>query len=350
MRSKLLCFLPVLLAVPALSQPAITNITNNYSYIPPGFTSSGIAQGSIFAIFGTNLATSTSKLQSVPLQTTVDGVSVTVTVNGVTTRPLIYYVSPVQIAAVLPSTTPVGTAAVKVANGAQTSAAFTMEVVKATFGILTMTGSGWGQAAAYDSRWGLLSAYNAVAAGEYITIWGSGAGPIAGDETLVPVPADLTSSPMTVEIGGKPATVLYHGRSSAPGLDQINVVIPQGVYGCQTNVVVKTGGFSSNSTTIPVALTGHDCTDTSAYPRMTNPASSSGSIFVGHSESSSMSHGTSVPAGRTITEDFSASFQKYGPREALISALGWKRAAYRRRLLSLRFGLAADRRGFRKPG
>jgi uncharacterized protein (TIGR03437 family) len=48
------------------------------------------------------------------------------------------------------------------------------------------------------------------------------------------------SLPVTVQIGGKPATVTYAGASGGlPGLDQIDVVIPDGVTGA-ASIVVKT--------------------------------------------------------------------------------------------------------------
>jgi hypothetical protein len=52
-------FLPLFLlaAAPALSQPAITGLLNNYSYILPSLPNYGIAEGSIFIITGTGLAT-----------------------------------------------------------------------------------------------------------------------------------------------------------------------------------------------------------------------------------------------------------------------------------------------------
>src|ERR1035438_6606257 len=71
-------------------QPVITGLLNNYSFVQPGLPNYGIAQGSIFDIFGTNLAGGYTPLQSVPLTTTLLGVSANVMVNGVT-FPLILY-------------------------------------------------------------------------------------------------------------------------------------------------------------------------------------------------------------------------------------------------------------------
>ncbi len=101
--------------------PTITAIQNNYSYILPGLPNYGIAPGTLFIIKGSGLATATTPvLQSsaapgIPKQ--LNGASVTVTVNGVTTNPGLYYAIGTQIAAVLPASTPVGTGTITVTNG-----------------------------------------------------------------------------------------------------------------------------------------------------------------------------------------------------------------------------------------
>jgi uncharacterized protein (TIGR03437 family) len=54
--------------------------------------------------------------------------------------------------------------------------------------------------------------------------------------------------PVTVLIGGQPAAVQYAGQSGGfPGLDQINVVLPQGVVGAAQVLVTTTGGATSRS-------------------------------------------------------------------------------------------------------
>jgi len=83
----------------ARAQPiSLDNLVNNYGFILPFLPKWSIAQGSIFALFGTNLAGSTAA-QNVPLQTSFGGVTVSVTVNGTTTQAIPYYVSPGQITA-----------------------------------------------------------------------------------------------------------------------------------------------------------------------------------------------------------------------------------------------------------
>ena len=100
-------------------QPVITGLLNNYSFVRPGLPNYGIAQGSIFDIFGMNLAGGRAPLQSVPLPVTLLGVSANVTVGNVTVPLILYFVQPSQIAAILPSRTPAGNGQITVNNNGQ---------------------------------------------------------------------------------------------------------------------------------------------------------------------------------------------------------------------------------------
>ena len=167
------------------------------------------------------------------------GVSLAVTVNNTVTHPLLYYVTPTQIAAILPSATPVGPGTITLTTGSQTATA-PIQVVQSAFGILTVNGGGTGPAAAFDATANLLGPTNAANPGGTITLWGSGAGPAAGDESSLQTPVNLASIPIEVDIGGIPATVTYHGRSIYPGVDQVNVVVPPDVQpGCWVSVVTQ---------------------------------------------------------------------------------------------------------------
>jgi uncharacterized protein (TIGR03437 family) len=244
----------------ASAQPVVSAVLNNYSYVPSPLPHHGIAQGSIFVIFGTGLANGSTGLQSVPLRTTLEGVSAAVTVGGVTRAVILYYVTPTQVAGILPSSTPAGAGTITLTNNGRTSAAAPIRVVQSAFGTLTLDGTGSGPAAVFDAANQLLSPDNATHPGDVIVLYGTGAGPSAGDETATQTQTNLTSVPILVEIGGKPANVLYHGRTVFPGLDQINVVVPAGVAaGCGVSVAVASGAYVSNFTTIPVAPSGARC-------------------------------------------------------------------------------------------
>jgi uncharacterized protein (TIGR03437 family) len=259
--------------------PTVTQLANIYSWTLPGLPNYGTARGSIFAIFGANLSSTTVPLQAAPLQTTLSGVSLSVKVNGATTQPLLYYLSPTQINAVLPSATPVGTGTITVTTSGGVSAAFPIQVVESDFGLLTFN-YGAGQLAGFDANnnYAYLGFSEAANPGDILELWGTGLGPVADDNK-----GGAVSDPVEVDIGGISAKVLYHGRSSYTGLDQINVQVPAGVSGCNVSVAVVTGSYVSNFATLPVAASGRTCSD-AANPisiSVLDGAAQSGSLSIG---------------------------------------------------------------------
>lgn len=251
--------------------PTITNVLNNYSSILPGLPNYGISPGAIFVIYGSNLSTQpATPLQSSAspgLPKTLNGTSVSVTVKGTTATPAIYYTSPTQVAAVLPSTTPVGTGTITVTSGTQTSAAAPIQVVQSAFGLDTLLGTGTGPGVVEDANFNVLLPSDSATPGQSIILWGSGIGAdTANDDNTYPQKQDdLTSAlGLKVYIGGIQANVAYAGRSQYPGLDQINVTVPNNVaLGCGVSVVVTAGTplITSNVATIPVAASRGACSD-----------------------------------------------------------------------------------------
>src|SRR5438105_15012762 len=132
-------------ATMAYAQPAIGSggVLNAASYAFEGLPNSAIAQGSIFVVFGTALGPPPPSGQvatsaSFPLPTVLPastGTSIDVTVNGTTVHALMIYTSPTQIAAVLPSNTPVGTGTITVNYNGQASASAPITVVANSVGI-----------------------------------------------------------------------------------------------------------------------------------------------------------------------------------------------------------------------
>ena len=258
----------VMFAAGGMAQPQIartqnnsTAIFNNYSNIFPGMPTYGIAQGSIVDLFGAGLATTTNAPQSFPLPASLSGTSVSITINSVTTQAILYYVSPGQINAIIPSATPAGTGQITVTVNGKTSAPAPITVVQSAFGMLSLNAVGNGPVVAFDVNSQYIGLTNAANPGDFLTLWGTGLGPVTGDETMAQQPADLTNIPIEVDIGGRFAAVQYHGRSQYPGLDQINVQVPNGVSGCHVSVVVRSGNMVSNFGTIPVAASGRTCAE-----------------------------------------------------------------------------------------
>ena len=263
MSKFLFVILFALSALPLAAQPSIGGILNNYSYALPGTTSYGIAQGSIFALFGVRMGPTDRVAQGFDpaLERTLAGVSIKATVAGVTTDAIPYYVSAGQIGAILPSNTPVGDGTITVTYNGQTSPPFPIKVVASAFGILTLSGAGNGTAAVYDANFQYVTLTAAANSGQTVIFWGAGLGAFAADETRLITPANMENVPVEFYIGGQRAVVTYRGRSAFPGLDQINVVIPAGVFGCFVSAYVKIGAFVSNFVTIPIAQTGRVCSD-----------------------------------------------------------------------------------------
>ena len=316
----------VLFAAAAAAQvPSITGVANNYSGIAPGLPNYGIAQGSIFLIIGSNLTTSDTGLQTPPLKTTLSGTSVNVTVNGTTTHPIFYYVTHGQIAAILPSATPVGTGTITVTTSAGTSPTAPITVVQSAFGILTMNqaGNGLGQIQDANNGYNLLSYTASAKPGDAIVLWGSGLGPVTGDETQYQTQTDFGSSyPIEVDLGGVSATVLYHGRSAYPGLDEVIVAVPSSLSGCNVSAVVwhKANNIVSNVVTLPVASTGGACSDPSTPYTSTllqkcfTAGCSIGSLGIAKTTTTTQPttiSGITIPGSTSTADGIAGGFYKY---------------------------------------
>ncbi|HXP88329.1 MAG TPA: hypothetical protein VN841_26605 [Bryobacteraceae bacterium] len=318
LHSRLLLLLSF--AVSAGAQAILTyQIANNYNFIQPGLPNYGIAQGSIFALQGTSLAASRAS-QGVPLQTDLGGTEIAVTVNGTTTNAIPYYVSPQQITAILPSKTPVGDGTVTVTSGGKQTASGPIHVVQSAFGLLTLPNLNvLNVAQVQDASQGgkLLSLSNAANPGEFLTLWGSGLGPVSGDETQYQTPGNLTG-PIEVDIGGVPATVTYHGRSIYPGLDQINVIVPSGISGCSASLVVVAGGVPSNVATVPVPSSGRICSDPELIPL--TPDEYQGLLSLDNVNTGFISlvklTTANAAAGSTTSDSANAVFQSYTSQQA----------------------------------
>jgi uncharacterized protein (TIGR03437 family) len=256
-------------AAAANSGPTIKQLQNNYSYLLPGVPNYGIAPGSLFVIQGAGLSGSAPPvLQSSAapgLPTSLNQTSVSVTVGGVTTTPGLYYTSATQVAAVLPSNTPVGNGTLTITYNGQAGAPVPIQVVASAVGLDTLYGTGNGAGVATDKGTGTaFGLTNSLKPGQLAVLWGSGVGADASndDRTFPLKQNNLTNIPMQVFVGGISASILYRGRSQYPGVDQIDVTIPADVSpGCFVSVVAVTGSVVSNTVTIPVNPSGGPCSD-----------------------------------------------------------------------------------------
>jgi len=251
-----------------VGQPVVSSAVNGASYLTPpnpSATVNGIppiAQGSIFVVFGTGMGPAALvQATSFPLQTTLSGTSISVTSGGQTVSPYMVYTLAGQLAAILPSTTPVGTATLTVTYNNQTSKSITINVTKAVPGIFTInsqgTGPGVAQVALSSTNIKLNNLTTPGTPGSVMILYGTGLGPISGPDN-VPPGAVSTGGTVTVTIGGTAATVLYAGRAPQfPGEDQINIQLPANVpLGCYTPAEITVNGVPSNDFVLSTATAG----------------------------------------------------------------------------------------------
>jgi len=144
-----------------------------------GDFTAGIAAGSLFSVFGQNLAVPSGTVSDPPLPTTLNGTTV---IAGGESVPLLF-VSPRQINAQLPfdlrGSIPIE---VRTPNGSATATVVVSDVAPA---ILWLT-----------SGTALLSAAHPVNPGDSITIYGTGFGPVTGQiQAGAPAPSARSTDP-----------------------------------------------------------------------------------------------------------------------------------------------------------
>jgi uncharacterized protein (TIGR03437 family) len=273
---------------PLAAQPVINanGVLNAASYAGPlaQGASVQIAQGAIAVIFGKGLGPATLVQAGgfpLPLRLpATTGTSVQIAAGGSNYNGILLYSSAGQVAFIVPSAVPVGSATVTVNYGNANSNGIKVQIVKAAFGLFTKNAQGTGPVVAQNYVSPTSTPTNGLAtaaqAGQVLILYGTGLGPIAGDETQPPGAVTVAAG-VTITVGGVPLTPLYAGRSpNFPGLDQINVQLPSTfsqsaepksaapgagssstLAGCYVSMTVDiTGATPSNQVTVSLAPPG----------------------------------------------------------------------------------------------
>ena len=240
------------------NSPLVVPVTLTVTSTGPQFTSAAvvnaasllagpIAPGSLFTIFGTNLANTQLLAPGPGLQTSLGGASLSL---GGISAPL-QFISPGQINAQAPFETPLGQQAlVLTVNGISTTAQVTVAV--AAPGIFQVSGRG----AILNQDSSLNGTGNPALAGSVVQVFFTGQGLVSPSGTTG-APASsttlsLTNATTTATIGTQPANVIFSGLAPGlVGLGQANVLVP----GLPTNdypLVLTVNGVSSNSGLVAV--------------------------------------------------------------------------------------------------
>jgi trimeric autotransporter adhesin len=252
---------------PPSSTPVISagGVVNTASYAPGGPPSGGLAQGSFFTIYGSNLGPDAPmKATGYPLPSILGGVGVQVTQGSNKYNAPLVFVSKNQINAILPSNVPTGRAQVIVNYNTLTSQPIDITVAKTRLGLFFQRVNGTDLAIAQNEDYRLNLPDTPARPGQVVILWGTGLGPITGADNSAPgSTGDMTSVPVTITVGGMTAQRMYAGRQSeTAAVDNIYFTVPTGVpSGCHVPMAITAGGVAANTTSIAISADGSRCVD-----------------------------------------------------------------------------------------
>ncbi len=277
--------------LPGQSAPSIRSqagVVNAANYAPADFPGGAIAQGSIFVVFGTGLGPTTLlSATSFPLQTTLGGVSITVTQGATTVNAIPVYVYATQVAAIMPSNAPLGAVQVTLTYNNVRSAPAPAQVTQTDVALFTVPNSGSGPGAIQNFVSGPLptnSLTSPAKPGQVVILWATGLGPVqGGNDTIAPVTGTLPVN-VGVYLGNQGLSPSYSGRSGCcAGEDEIVFTLPPDApLGCHVPVQIVTGdGAPSNVATIAISADGGPCSD-SVTPFGTVLTGKTGTVLLTH--------------------------------------------------------------------
>lgn len=250
-------------AVLTPSSIGISNAANSssdaHTLVVNASTASGyprLGTGSFAAAYGSNLSSSTMAAAP-PFPTALGGVTVTVVDSaGVSWQAAIQSVGSSQVNYLVPTGAAAGIATVTI--GSSTGSA---QIDGVGPGLYSMSGSGQGVAAAtaalYQANGGIVpeAVFNCQAGSACVSAPMDLGNP--GDELVVTlygtgIRNNSGLANAVVDIGGAPGTILYAGaQPQYPGLDQVNVAVPQSLAGAgEVPVVLTIDGQTANVVTI----------------------------------------------------------------------------------------------------
>jgi uncharacterized protein (TIGR03437 family) len=309
------------LAASCAAAVSLASAVNGASYLNPVLENGKLAPGVLFVAFGSGMGPAViARAGSFPLPKTLSGTSISATVAGTRVDCIMLYTTASQVAAILPSNTPVGTGTMTVTYNGDASAPLPITVIAHDFGIFSVNQGGSGPGVFTDPVTNAAnSLINAVNPDKLIDIWGTGIGAVSGDDASGPLPGDMPNLNIQVYAGSQQARVVYRGRSGCcAGVDQIRIAVPA-VTGCYVPVSVVIDGIVSNFTTISGATTGTICSDANGYSVADLQAAiANGGVRVG-TVSASRIVGSTVGKPATRSDTLGAAFAHVSLEALLLS-------------------------------
>ncbi len=225
------------------------------------FRAGAVASEQIASLFGGPFTDRTEAAQSIPLPTSLAGVSLTVTDSqGVTRDAPLFFASQGQINFQVPEGTALGTATVNVRTAQAEGLSIQIEVVKTAPGLFAAAGTGEGPAAANSQL------YSNGAGGPVTPVYSVSDGAIQltpldlggdGDQlVLILYGSGIRNYGGSIQatIDGVEASVIgVAPQGQFVGLDQVNILVPRSLLGAGVvEVRLTVDGVSTNVVTVRV--------------------------------------------------------------------------------------------------
>ncbi len=252
----------VLLFLPFASNPAAAQSAPS---INPGgivnaasYAAQGLAPGSIVAVFGSFPIASPATAQSLPLPTTLSGLSIGLG-NGL--QAPLYYVSAGQVDFEVPwELAGASQTSFFVTVNGQSSSVQTFSLAAFSPGIFSINAQGTGQGAILNSSNLLVDSANPATPGTtVIEIYATGLGAVSNQPATGAAapssPLASTATAPSVSIGGVSAPVMFSGLAAGlVGVYQVNALVPAGApSGNAVAVAISIGSLISNTVTMAVS-------------------------------------------------------------------------------------------------
>jgi uncharacterized protein (TIGR03437 family) len=227
-----------------------------------GEVGSGLAPGSYISIFGAALAEATNVYKTTYLPLSLSNISVGFDIPGrnLSYPARIHFISPAQINVQIPwELAGQATALLKVSVGEFSTERYQVTVNDFSPAAFEFTDPGSGRllAAALDQNFGVVTVANPVRRGQVVQLFANGMGPVvnppaSGEPASTQTLSSCRANP-EVTIGGVNAPVQFCGLAPGfVGLYQVNVTVPNGAATGLQPVVMRSGGVTSKTATLPV--------------------------------------------------------------------------------------------------
>jgi uncharacterized protein (TIGR03437 family) len=214
--------------------------------------STAVAPGSIISIFGQSLASVVQLGPVNPLAQSLAGTTVTIN-NSI--LPLIF-ISPTQINAQLPSSLADGNYTLEVQNTGQPEITGTLTIARDAPGLFVSTIGSTAYAIAFHADGSLVTTSSPAAAGETISMLGTGFGPYQKpifDGFFPPNPPPAVSDSVVLSVGSAKPTAASTAAPGFTGVVSTKFEVPSGLpSGTSVPVFVSINGVDSNTVMLPI--------------------------------------------------------------------------------------------------